>query len=172
MRLSVELAIATGLRQGELFALKWESFNEREKTVRITIQVEKDTGRKKHLKGKNARTALVLPSWWEFYDTNKNGRVLGGRKGQVLVTRMQRLLVNRVLDTAGLNDVGIGWHSFRHTYARLFIEMGGRLEELQKSLGHHSIRTTEREYGHFHEDVAAKLARMRIYTEEPMRVVR
>jgi len=32
--------------------------------------------------------------------------------------------------------------------------------------------TTEQLYGHFHEDVAAELARRRIYREEPLRVLR
>jgi integrase len=68
-----------------------------------------------------------------------------------------------ILDLAGLNEDGVGYHSFRHTYARIFIESGGRFEELQKSLRHSSIVTTETLYGHFHEDVAAKLAGDRIY---------
>jgi hypothetical protein len=37
------------------------------------------------------------------------------------------------------------------------------LEELQKSLGHASIQTTEDYYGHFSDDAAATLARLRIY---------
>jgi integrase len=39
----------------------------------------------------------------------------------------------------------------------------GELEELQKSLGHTSILTTERAYGHLGDDAAATLARQRIY---------
>ena len=61
---------------------------------------------------------------------------------------------------------------FRQTYARRFIELGGRFEELQKSLGHKSITTTEQTYGHFHEDIAASLARGRIYRDEGLRVVK
>lgn len=49
------------------------------------------------------------------------------------------------------------------TYARRFVEAGGRLEELQHSLGHSSIRTTETCYGHFTDDTAASMARLRIY---------
>jgi hypothetical protein len=42
---------------------------------------------------------------------------------------------------------------------------------LQKSLGRRSITTTERLYGHFHDDVAARIARGRIYPEERIRAV-
>ena len=72
-------------------------------------------------------------------------------------------MITRVLDTAGLNRTGMGWHILRHTYAREFIKMGGHFEKLQKSLGHKIIMVTEDRYGHFHEDVAVKLAGKRIY---------
>lgn len=56
-------------------------------------------------------------------------------------------------------------HSFRHTYARIALESGARLEELQRFLGHSSIRTTEQSYGWLTEHSAAILARARIYGE-------
>jgi integrase len=72
-------------------------------------------------------------------------------------------MIQRILDTAGLNEMGVGWHSLRHTYAKRFIDMGGRIQELQKSLGHSSIQTTEQVYGHFEDEDAARMARQRIY---------
>lgn len=71
-----------------------------------------------------------------------------------------------ILDHAKLKAPGIGLHSLRHTYARQFIEKGGRLEELQKSLGDSSITITERFYGHMTEQSAATLARWKIYGED------
>ena len=151
-----------GLRMGEIFALSWGDINADTRTVRLQLQVPKDSLELKPLKGKRARTALILPGWWEHHRMDAVGFVCG-RTGRPVGTRTQRNLVTRVLDTAGLNRLGWGWHVFRHTYARRFIEQGGRMEELKKSLGHASIRTTEATYEHFHEDVAARLARERIY---------
>lgn len=160
-RLAVEIALCMGLRQGEVFALRWEAIDRESRSVRVRWQIAKDSTTPKGLKGKRARTALVLPEWWSF-QREASGYICG-RKGRPIGTRSQRDLVTRVLDTAGLNETGLGWHVLRHTYARQFIERGGRFEELQKSLGHRSIVTTETVYGHLHQDVAVRLAGERIY---------
>ena len=164
---SIELGFATGGRCAELLALDWSAFREGDRTVRITVQVARESTGVKHLKGKQARTALVLPSWWAHHDRHARGRVLDlGREDGAMLNPAGKWL-RRLYTRAGIVDIHQTWHALRHTYARKFIELGGRLEELQKSLGHKSITTTEDEYGHFSEDAAATLARGRIYGEHP-----
>jgi integrase len=137
-------------------------------TVRFTLQLARDAiGRGdglKGLKGKEARTTLVLPSWWDHHLARARGRVLGNEsiRGPRLLHTAFRW-INTLYDVAQVNAEGQAWHALRHTYSRLFLEAGGRLEELQKSLGHASIQTTEDYYGHFSDDAAATLARLRIY---------
>lgn len=155
------MGLFMGLRQGEIFALDQEAIDADTKTVRVQWQVQKDRPKRVPTKGKNARTALVLQEWWELHEPGVG--LLLARHGKLIGTRTQRNLITRVLDTARMNDVGLGWHLLRHTYSRLFLERGGRTEELQKSLGHASIGTTEQRYQHFQADVAARLARERIY---------
>lgn len=168
MRLLVELGLGTGGRQAELFALEWAAFRESSCTVRFTLQLARDAvGRGdglKVLKGKESRTTLALPSWWDHHRGRARGRVLGneGVRGPRLLHTSFRW-INVLYDDAEVNAEGQGMHALRHTYARLFLEAGGRLEELQHSLGHTSIRTTEEYYGHFSDDAAATLARLRIY---------
>ena len=169
-RLALEAALATGARQAELFALDWGSFDPLARTVRIHRQLARDFQSFKPLKGKLGRTAAVLPEWWAFQE-DRTGLVLPGRHGGPFGSRAHRRLITRLLDVARLNAPGLGWHSFRHTYARRFIELGARLEELQTSLGHSSIQVTERVYGHFRPDVAARSAVAEIYRGEPLRVV-
>lgn len=168
MRRAVELGLATGGRQAELFALEWSAFREASRTARFVAQLAHDSSGLAPLKGKRARTALVLPSWWEHHERRSRGRILGQEDvaGARLLHTAYRW-INYLYDHAGLNAQGQAWHVLRHTYARLFIEMGGRLEELQKSLGHSSILTTEQAYGHLSEDAAATLARQRIYANVP-----
>lgn len=160
-RLCLETALATGARRNELFALRWRNFDPVNRTVRIQQQLVEDRKRFKPLKGKHGRTAVVMPGWWAFYAGHSVQLVLPGRAHGPF-TAPQRL-VTRLLDAAKLNQPGVGWHSFRHTYSRNFLEAGGSLEQLQKSLGHAKIRTTEDVYGHLREDVAARMAVERIY---------
>ena len=155
-------ALFMGLRQGEVFALSWGDIDAVSRTVRPQLQAPKDSLVLKPLKGKRARTALILPGWWEHHRTDAIGFVCG-RKGRPVGTRTQHNLITRVLDTAGLNRIGWAWHVLRHTYSRSFLEQGGSLEQLQRSLGHSSIVTTQETYGHYREDVAARLAAERIY---------
>ena len=163
MRLAIELALGTGCRQAELFALEWEAFRERDRTVRVTVQVRAEGQGVKHLKGKRSRTALVLPSWWKFHDRRRRGLVLDVGRIDGAMLHATRRWLDYVYERAKLNASWVSWHSLRHTYSRLFVEKGGRIEELQRSLGHQSIVTTEQAYGHFSEDAAATLARTRIY---------
>jgi site-specific recombinase XerD len=160
-RLVIELGLCMGLRQGEIFALRWEAIDPDTRSVRIRWQIPKDSTTPKGLKGKRARTALIMPEWWALH-REATGYICGMR-GRPIGSRSQRDLITRILDTAGLNDVGMGYHVLRHTYARHFVEQGGGYESLQVGLGHKSITTTQTTYGHFREDAAAKLAGAAIY---------
>lgn len=171
-RLLVELGLAGGLRRNEEFAALWPQIRERSRTIRITHQVAKGSRILLRLKGKTARTALLLPSWWPFHREGATGFILGDVHGTLVPPSRFVPIRRRLLERANLYRPGLGYHIDRHTYARDFIEQGGRFEELRKSLGHTSIVTTEKLYGHFHEDVAAELARQRIYREEPIRLLR
>lgn len=169
-RLAIEVGLNTGVREHELFALDWSHFHFASRTVRVQRQLVPYGDDFKVLKGKKARTALVLPEFEPFF-RDARGLVVAHADGLPMATRVHRLLMEPILEGAGLNLPGVAWHALRHTYARRFIEMGGRFEELQKSLGHSSISTTERTYGHFHEDRAAAAARDRIYQHRSIRLV-
>lgn len=166
-RLAVELALATGARQQELFALKWDDLDADEMTVRFTRQRNRIGGGVKQLKGKENRSALVLPQLVEYLDQHEDGwRNRGGwmlHEGDGKPVRYQRTvsLVQRILDTANVNDVGRGWHDFRRTYGRLFLEAtgGSGLHLLQVYLGHKKIETTQKAYGHLSSDHATRIGR-------------
>lgn len=163
--LACGIGIYMGLRQGEIFALQWADIDAPTKTVRVRFQVPKDSVELRPTKGKLSRTALVLPPWWALHRSDRVGFVVG-RTGRPVGTRTQRNLITRVLDTAGLNRLGVGWHIQRHTYAQTFLEGGGTIEQLSKSLGHSSIGTTQQRYEHLRPDVAAALARSAVYGTE------
>lgn len=174
-RFAIETAWAMGPRQQELFALEGGRINPREKTIRITRQLVKDGHGFEALKGKRARTALVLPFWWEHHQPGEKGLLVCNRDGSVISARarVQTDLIQRTLDLAGLNEPGFGWHTLRHTYARLCLERYEiSLEQLQLFLGHKSITVTQRIYGHLSEQVAVSQARGRAYREEGIRLLK
>jgi integrase len=161
-RLLVEVGLNMGLRRGELIPLRWEDIDEQERTARVNWQVTKGSGSPKPLKGKQARTVLILPDWWAWHRRDATGLVLHS-KGKMVRQRTIQTVIERVLDQAGLNAMGRGAHAMRHSFSREFIERGGHLDELSESLGHSSVLVTQRSYGRFMKQVAHTLARRKIY---------
>ena len=154
-RIAVDLGLFMGLRRGEIFGLAWEDIHE-DRTVRVRWQIPQRSEERKHLKGKKNRTALILPGW-----THEGGE--GFVVGRLTSRYDQRRMIIEVLRGAGLSAPGIGWHSLRHTYSRMFLEAGGTLEQLKIFLGHSTIRRSEETYGHYHPNVATESARTKIY---------
>jgi integrase len=163
LRLAVELALGTGARQAELWALEGRDIEERQHVVHIRRQLEPRGTRKTKLKGKRSRKAVVLPFVWPHFEGAPAGLILHDGSGGIVKLRKSHDLLDAVLQDAGCAGTGVGWHSFRHTYAELFLLMGGSLDDLQLSLGHASIRTTQLIYGHLSSEDAAGRAAARIY---------
>ena len=157
-RLAIELAVATGARKQELFALEWGALDADACAVRITRQLDPNGGTRR-LKSNKARTAVVLPSWWAHHRE--------GAKGLILPDPPRRGVVGAVLRDAGLAERGVAWHSFRHTYARIFLDLTHDILLLKESLGHGSVGITESTYKHFDTDRAASKARELIYANRP-----
>ena len=49
----------------------------------------------------------------------------------------------RIRDAIGLYDVRLAAHTFRHSFARIWLEHGGELYSLSRLLGHSSVQVTE-----------------------------
>jgi integrase len=163
-RLAVEIGLCMGLRQGEIFALRWEDIDADRQEARVQLQIPKNGGAPRGLKGKRARSVLILPDWWAWHREDATGWICH-HEGRTVNYRSQRNLIERVLDTSGLNDIGLGWHALRHSYGREFVERDGLIQELAVSMGHSSVTITWRVYGHFMQHVALGLARSRIYPQ-------
>jgi integrase len=142
---SLDCALYMGLRYGEIMGLEWEDVDLSTWTVRVRRQKNGQP-----LKSRRTRTALILPGWTHDVGT-----------GRVADHRTERL--RAVLKRAGLTEKGVGWHTGRHTYARMFLEAKPDMRLLQASLGHSSVTVTEAAYNHLLPDRAAELARVAIH---------
>lgn len=153
--LSLDVALFMGLRIGEILALRWEDIDPDAWMVRVRRQIPQGRTTPKPLKGKRARTALVLSGWQH---PPGDGLVVH-RDGNVVGRRVQWRWMRDLLDATGLNHMGAGYHMGRHTYARMVLEGGGTLEQLRQFLGHASITTTEQSYGWLRQSEAIRSAR-------------
>lgn len=65
-------------------------------------------------------------------------------------------LMNRLKETTGIDDVRLSAHTFRHTFAKMYLEEGGDLFSLSREMGHADIKTTQGYLEDFKSDNARK----------------
>lgn len=153
------MAIHTGLRAGELAALRWEDI--RFETRLITVQRSFDgptkSGKVRHVPIMNSLLTLLrewrlsCPGEWVFPNEKGNMHQPSDRVFQEIF--------HRVLDRAGFpKHIKRGkvkryivFHSLRHTFASHWVMKGGDLYKLQRIMGHQSIQMTQR-YSHLAPD--------------------
>jgi integrase len=153
------LAVATGLRQGELFGLKWSDIDLGSGQLRVqgtllNVNGRLELGAPKTEKGRrlvelpdfavaalrehrNRSVASIHPTAWVFANTS------GGplRKSNFL-----RRSFKPLLKRAGLPP--IRFHDLRHTAASLMLTAGIHPKVVQERLGHSSISMTLDTYSH------------------------
>ncbi len=151
-RTLVLLAASTGLRQSELFALKWGDIDFSQGTMNVTRSITYGViGRCKTEASQNPVPvhpilAATLTHWkvrcryresddWIFANERHRGR--HPYWGQAILRGIVRPIAERV----GIQK-RIGWHTFRHTYSTLLRSVGTEFKVMQELLRHSSLRST------------------------------
>lgn len=80
----------------------------------------------------------------------------GGRQGEGLTRSGVFQLVQRLGENAGLTGVRCSPHTFRHTFAVMFLRHGGNTFSLQQLLGHTSLTMVRRYVALAEADLAAQ----------------
>jgi len=146
------LLVLTGLRVGELLALRWKNVDMTGRTLRVTATVYDghfDTP-------KTQRSNRVIPVGTEasrvlralrHADVKPEDLVFSTRQCQPL---SRHNLLRRHLRPAckKLGLYGITWHSLRHAHATLLDAMGAPLGTVQALLGHSTSEITREVYLH------------------------
>src|SRR6266511_828343 len=153
----VMLAALTGLRQGELFALRDRNLDLEAKTV--TVENGTYAGELVPVKTKASRrrvdlsaTAVrVVRRQLLARKPNELGLVFPSPQGRNLNDDNFR---HRVFSPAVRRTklTGFRFHDLRHTYAALMVAAGAHPKHLQAQMGHSSIRVTLDLYGHLFPD--------------------
>jgi integrase len=162
-RVLVEHLLAVGTRIQETAAARWEDIDPGTRTARVSRQISRASGEPAKTKGRAARSTVVLEEWWDFHRSGASGLIFAGPDGAPVPYRTLYGYVRKILERAGVKRRGEAAHQFRHTYAFLFLERGGSLDQLSKCLGHTRVTTTQKYYDHFTSDHAARAAVNRIY---------
>lgn len=135
-------AVSTGLRQGNVFGLKWSDVNLVTRTARFPGQVMKNG--KPFSIALNETAVQVIRSHLgrhtEYVFVNDDGAAF-----EYVPSKMWK----RVLAQAGLSDVR--WHDLRHTWASLLRQAGVDLADLQEMGGWQSPIMVKR-YAHINVD--------------------
>ena len=66
-----------------------------------------------------------------------------GRYGKPLQSEGVRTLLNRVKKDSGILGVRVSAHTFRHTFAKFYLQRGGELFKLSREMGHSTVQVTE-----------------------------
>ena len=153
-KFGVLLALYTGLRIGELCALRWEDVTGESVSVRRTMQ---------RLKQPNGNTTLVegcpksssscrcipIPSFlcpYLEHFRQPEGYVLAPPGRTHTEPRNLQYRFARMAEDCGLDDVT--FHTLRHTFATRCVESGFDIKSLSEILGHSDVKTTLNRYVH------------------------
>jgi integrase len=151
-RALVFLAASTGLRQSELFGLKWKDVDFVGGTMNVTRSIA--YGVVGPCKTESSQKPVpihpllseTLEQWRKLCSYNKPddwvfaSKCRRGRKpywGQAILRRYIRPAALK----RGIHK-RIGWHTFRHTYSTLLRSVGTEFKVMQELLRHSSLRST------------------------------
>ena len=152
IKVMVELALRTGLRVGELQALRWSQVNDRLGLLNVngTTTADGNGGEKiGEPKGGSARTIPLTKSTLALLEEHANGNFTSDEyvfsfNGSDFLTRNNlRSPTDMMWEKSGIEGHG-GWHCMRHTFAARLATEGVALHYLQRLLGHKTVKVTER----------------------------
>jgi len=151
-RTLVLLAVSTGLRQNELFGLKWGDIDFSQGTMNVTRSIvygvvgpcKTESSQKPvpvhplvadALLAWRKQSTYVGPDDWVFASRRHRGR--HPFWGQAIL----RKYVRPVAEKVGIQKC-VGWHTFRHTYSTLLRSVGTEFKVMQELLRHSTLRST------------------------------
>jgi len=159
-KLGVFLSLYTGIRIGELCALKWGNVNLEDNYIEITETMQRiqdfsgGSSKTKVITGKpkseTSRRIIPMPDFLpgvlKRFAGKKNEFVLSGDSKRYMEPRVMQIKFKNMLKDCGLPQVN--FHILRHTFATRCIESGFEIKSLSEILGHSNVNITLKQYVH------------------------
>ena len=167
LNIGILISLYTGMRIGEICALKWKDVNLSEKIIYVKKTAERiDNCVLKETKiiidspkTENSIRNIPIPSkLYKILKTLKNKYnndcyVLSGTN-KIIEPRMYQKFFKKVLKKNNIKQRK--FHSLRHTFATNCIEVGMDVKSLSELLGHSSVNTTLNVYVHSTDSLKKK----------------
>ncbi len=158
--LGVALALTTGMRIGEICALRWECIDiprgliHVNKTLQRIYLKENGVGKSKLIvtapKSFKSDRYIPLPETYlpviKRHQKVPDAYLLTGKADKFIEPRTLRAYYNRLMEKNGTKYVT--FHGLRHTFATRLVESGCDYKTISELLGHADINTTFRTYVH------------------------
>ena len=155
------LELSSGLRRGELLALRWEDLNVKERILTVNKQVTRMEGeldvaepKTKNSVRKVALSQQAVDLLVQEHEQHPDNPILfpsprtGGYWSPDAVSRINR----KLLKNAGIEE-HVRFHDLRHTFATMAISSGVDVKTLSSMLGHFSAGFTLDTYTHITNDM-------------------
>ena len=168
-KLAIMICLLTGIRIGELCALKWEDIKINQAIIQIKytmqrIQDFKDVANSKTKiiisspKSRNSRRDIPIPRnllyYIELFSVPLDDVYLLTGTHEYIEPRTMQYRFKSLLRQAGIQNVN--FHTLRHTFATRCIEIGFDLKSLSEILGHSNVNITLNKYIHSSIDLKRK----------------
>jgi integrase len=151
------LALRTGMRIGEIRALKWKDLDFENRLIEVKRSCRQGRITKpKNRKGRKVDMSIQLAEvlrelkrkkWKKYAGKDVPQWVFANVRGGRLRHNTFRNALTSCLKKAGLRYIRI--HDLRHTYATIRLLSGHNIGDVSYQLGHSSIKITYDTYGHW-----------------------
>ena len=166
--LGILISLYTGIRIGELCALKWEDISFEDKCIHIhntmqRLQTKGNPAKKTEIvvsspkSLSSIRTVPVPDELFRLMQVKKGipySYILTGKIDMYTEPRTMQNRFKSIISKCGI--AGANFHSLRHTFATRCIELGFDIKSLSEILGHASINITLNRYVHPSIDLKVK----------------
>ncbi|MDR1801546.1 MAG: site-specific integrase [Lachnospiraceae bacterium] len=169
-KLGIFVCLYTGLRIGEICALRWEDIDRDSRILRVKNTVQRVPNPESNGK---VKTMLVIGSpksissqreiplspvlsdlFNRYFPEEHNGFLLTGSSIRIMEPRTYQYRFKRYLAQSGIRDVN--FHALRHTFATECVRVGCDAKTLSEILGHANVNITLDRYVHPSRDMKRK----------------
>lgn len=158
--IGILVCLFTGLRIGEICALRWEDISLSDQTIHIhhtlqRVQEPADNGAKTKViitTPKSICSIRTIPLPNELYkilikhQKVSVGYLLTNTNNKFIEPRTMQNKFKKILKSIGIEDTN--FHTLRHTFATRCIELGFDVKSLSEILGHATVNITMNRYVH------------------------